>query len=274
MKKALVWHLQTTQKHHGDSANEVHMVNCHWASPPPCQGAGSQSLSRWVCWPSHHKPWLNTREFTGAHKAGDEKRLELGDGKRKRDLYLLFSPHGTAHCPCHSSSMATHAPGWKVAAQTQVPHPDPQFVGCHTPSTWAQQEAGQCSTTQTQLHVPDVRKHWSFRQLDNNTWHWQNTCDYQSTLWVWMQPLSLGDKLIFVLIIREGTETQKGYTICSTQQKWTAEQGRWWLTDSHQISSTLLVFLYSWLWQTAIQLYWQLWGESTKHRAGTGHSYW
>lgn len=39
-------------------------------------------------------------------------------------------------------------------------------------------------------------------------------CKYERNLC-----LSLGDKLIFVLIIREGTETQKGYMICSTQQK-------------------------------------------------------
>lgn len=39
-------------------------------------------------------------------------------------------------------------------------------------------------------------------------------CKYEHNL-----SLSLGDKLIFVLIIREGTEAQKGYVICSTQQK-------------------------------------------------------
>lgn len=61
-------------------------------------------------------------------------------------------------------------------------------------------------------------------------------CKYERNLC-----LSLGDKLIFVLIIREGTETQKGYMICSTQQKWTAEQGRWWLTDSCWFSSTVPV---------------------------------
>lgn len=38
--------------------------------------------------------------------------------------------------------------------------------------------------------------------------------------------LSLGDKLIFVLIIQEGAERQKGYMICSIQQKGTVEQGR------------------------------------------------
>lgn len=43
MKKALVWHLQTAWKRHGESANEVDIVNYHWASSPPCQGAGSQS---------------------------------------------------------------------------------------------------------------------------------------------------------------------------------------------------------------------------------------
>lgn len=94
MKKALVWRLQTAQKSHSENANEVHIVNYHWASPPPCQGTGSQSLSRWVCWPTHHKPWVNTREFTGAHRAGDDKSLGLGDAERKRDLYILFSAHG------------------------------------------------------------------------------------------------------------------------------------------------------------------------------------
>lgn len=39
-------------------------------------------------------------------------------------------------------------------------------------------------------------------------------CKYERNL-----SLSLGDKLIFVLIIQEGTDTQKGYMICSTQQK-------------------------------------------------------
>lgn len=155
MKKALVW--QTAQKSHGENANEVHIVNYHWGSPLPRQVAGSQSLSRWVCWPSHHKPWLNTREFTGAHRASDDKRLGLGDGKRKRDLYILFSPHGATYCPWYSSSMATNAPGWKAAAQTQVPQPDPLFLGCHMLSTQAQQEAGHTVPHRPSSLWPEVR---------------------------------------------------------------------------------------------------------------------
>lgn len=92
----------------------MHIAIYHWASPPPYQGAASQNLSRWVCWPSHHKPWLNTREFTGTHRTGDDKRLGLGDGKR--DLYILFSPHGAVFAttapqlPMHQAKKQQHRP--------------------------------------------------------------------------------------------------------------------------------------------------------------------
>lgn len=41
----------------------------------------------------------------------------------------------------------------------QVPHPDPPFLGCHTLSTWARQEAGHAVPHRPSSMWPDVRKH-------------------------------------------------------------------------------------------------------------------
>lgn len=153
MKKALVWCLQTAQKSHSENANEVHIVNYHWARPPPCQGAGSQSLSRWVCWPSHHKPWVNTREFTGAHKAGDDKSLGLCDAERKRDLYILFSPHGATHCPCYTSSMGYQCTRLKSSSTDPGATSRPTISWLSHDQHMGMAGSWPCSTTQIQLHV-------------------------------------------------------------------------------------------------------------------------
>lgn len=131
------------------------------------------------------------------------------------------SPRGATHCPCHRGSMCHQ----RVTVQIQVSCPAPvtqapsfSVASCsahgHSRKLATQYPTHRAPSSQTSGNTDHSDGRITIFGTDRIPVITKALCKYKRNL-----SLSLGDKLIFVLIIWEGTETQKGYVICSTQQK-------------------------------------------------------
>lgn len=117
MKKGLLWHLQTAQKSHGGSANEVYIVDYSWAGPStPRYRITEPKEMGLLTIPS--QALGKEQKKQGAHRAGGEKGSQAEWWGEKEGCVKL--PRGDAKPPLPmelhtilaiAAPWATSAPG-------------------------------------------------------------------------------------------------------------------------------------------------------------------